>query len=271
MGRSTHARRASESEADGEQTALVLSSTLVTRAAADVLDALEQGTNPLRAISDALTDLADAAGAQRAIASVDHATLGRQVFSSHRAPLFDASEAIFGDECLRLDPPAEIERQAERALLAATRLALGALATAAAHQRRSSLILELREALVPAVSNAVRNDWAFTLALAHCDRPHGLTSPIRGDASRSGDTILLLDDREFAVLLPMTTGADVTSALANLAQRLSLPTLSYGVVQCPSEAATVDDLLRTAAERLAATITLRDETPTTSHDIAPVA
>lgn len=259
---SAAARRASTPASDDGAAMLKVSPTLVTRAAADLLDAIEQGTSPLRAISDALTDLADAAGARRAVASVDHATLGRQIFCSHRAPLADASDAIFGDQCLRLDPPAEIERNAERALLSATRLALGPLADSTVQHRRRSRVLAVREALIPAVANAVRNDWAFTFALVHCDRPHELTDPIPNDAHRSGDTIMSLDDQEFAVVLPMTSGPDVTAALANLAHRLSLPTLSYGVVQCPSEAATIDDLLRTAAERLAATLALRDDAPT---------
>ena len=255
-------RRAAPPLPDNRVATLKVSTTLVTRAAADLLDAIEQGTTPLRAISDALTDLADAVGTRRAIASVDHATLGRQIFSSHRAPLVDASDAIFGDQCLRLDPPAEIEQNAERVLLSATRIALSSLADASVQLRRSTRVLAVREALIPVVANAVRNDWAFTFALVHCDRPHDLSDPIPNDAYRSGDTVTLLDDHEFAVVLPMTNGPDVTAALANLAQRLSLPTLSYGVVQCPSEAATTDDLLRTAAERLAATLALRGDDPT---------
>ena len=238
---------------------IMVAPALVTKAAADLLDAVELGEAPLRAISDALTCLATAVGATRAIASVDHATLGRQVFCSHRAPLNDATDALWGDQCLRIEPPGEIEHNAERVLLAATRIALGSLALARAEFDRTRLTTELRAIVATAASNAARHGWGFTLALVHCDAPHRLGSSVESGIGRAGDTVAVVDSSELAVVLPATQPEAVAATLAQLSQQASLPTFSYGIASCPADATSADELLQIAALRLADTLVLRDQ------------
>ena len=239
-------------------------------AAATVLESIRRKDSPLRAIGDALGELAARVGADHAVLGIDDERLGRQVFCSNRAPLDSNTGPIFGPASLVTSPPMAIDPAGERLLIAAAELAFSSL-----HHRLDGaeprIGRHLRIRLAAAVAAASQFGWGFAFVLAQCDTAHAFndgTATVPDDANET----YRLDDRELAFILPATRSADIPTKLGHIAQRRGLPTMTFGVAMCPADGTDANSLLVAAATRLKETLetrTISPDSPTT-HTVLTV-
>ena len=228
-------------------------------AAAALLESVRRQDSPLRAISDALGDLASKAGANHAVLGINDAKLGRQVFSSNRTPLDANTGPLFGPASLITEPPTTIDPDGERLLIVAAELAFASL-----HQHLTvtepRVGTHLRVRLDAAAAAASRFGWGFALVLAQCGAPHAF---VEGAMAYDDDPseVYRLDDYELAVILPSITAAEIPSKLGQIAQCRALPTLSFGVAMCPADGSDASTLLAVAATRLQETLEMRAVLP----------
>ena len=243
----------------GGLTAVAVATRLATR--------ISEGDRPLGVIADALTELAVALDAERVVVAVDDGRLGRQVFTSARAPLGSEPIGLFGRPGIWTEPARLVERlgrdEAElvRASIGAAVHALpyDASATDAAVPARREPV---EAALAGAVARARTHGWAFTLALVRFDDGDHSPARIAGVWSglRPGDVVDAAPAGVDAItlLLPATRDDEAATILAAAVRRGRLPRCAFGLVRCPADADSVARLLELARQRLAEAIAARD-------------
>jgi hypothetical protein len=215
---------------------------------------ITRGDAPLGAIADALAELAATIDATRVVVAVDDQHLGRQVFTSARAPLGVEPIGLFGAAGTWTEPVGKLGADEAELVAATVGVALGTLPYAAPVPAPMPTGAESPgSALDGAVARARTHGWSFTLALVRFD--DGNSSPERvasvQSGLRAGDTALAAAAGTIAVTLPAVHD-DVAAAILAAAVRAGvLPRCNFGLVRCPEEARDTASLLRLAAQRLA--------------------
>ncbi len=223
------------------------------RAGLELLGRVAGGTLPLRAIGEELDALARSLMADRVIVAVDDPQLGRQVFCSARRPLGDERTGLWGPEVVVTEPPLELVSADAGILIGAVRCALG-VAMRAEQIRRKATKEAFETALDVAVARARRSGWCCMLVLFDpVDRlagePDSRLDALRREV-RAGEHVALVDGTTFGVLLDNTPSDRVPAVLARLTRVTDLGRLVFGVAGSPGEAASVDELMVLARERL---------------------
>ncbi|HEY1737265.1 MAG TPA: hypothetical protein VGI86_01065 [Acidimicrobiia bacterium] len=246
----------------GGLTAVAVVTRLATR--------ISEGDGPLGVIADALTELAAALAAERVVVAVDDARLGRQVFTSARAPLGVEPIGLFGAPGIWTEPAELVDRlpRNESELL---RASIGAAVHALPHNVPASHSPDLpttRESrsasagFVGAVARAREHGWSFTLALVRFDDGDHSPARIAGVWSglRPGDTADAAPAGfdAITVLLPATRDDEAAAILATAIRRGGLPRCAFGLIRCPADADEPTRLLALARQRLTEAIAARD-------------
>ncbi len=229
---------------------------MVTR----LVSRISRGDRPLGAIADALTELAATVDADRVVVAVDDLRLGRQVFTSARAPLGTEPVGLFGGPGIWTDPADRIHPDEAELVTAGVGVAVHALP----HD-----VPALRPApggagdadLAGAVARARDHGWAFTLTLVRFDdadaspaRIAALQSALRpGDAAARGASAGTV-----TVLLPAARDDEVAAILAAAVREAGLPRCAFGLARCPADAGEATRLLALARRRLDDAIAARD-------------
>jgi hypothetical protein len=247
---------------------------VVTRLATRISD----GDRPLGVIADALTELAAALDAARVVVAVDDRRLGRQVFTSARAPLGTEPVGLFGTPGIWTEPPELVERL-NRDETDLVRASIGAAVHALPDDMAGEVadtVPAVRAAVPPAtptsagpsatltgaVARAREHGWAFTVALVGFD--DGNHSPERiadlWSGLRPGDIVEVAPAGFGAVtvLLPATRDDEAATILATAIRRGGLPRCAFGLIRCPADADDATRLLALARRRLAEAIAARD-------------
>jgi hypothetical protein len=220
---------------------------------------ITEGDAPLGAIADALTDLATSADAARVVVAVDDAALGRQVFTSARAPLGDTPIGLFGPPGAWTEPPNRLETDEADLVAATVGVALAALRADAA--RPVPVANDGPElALAGAVARARDHGWAFALALVRFDDDVRSAERIAALQSglRAGDNAFAAGRGTVAVVLPAVRDDEAAAILAAAVRARGLPRCTFGFAHCPGDADDADRLLGLAARRLDEAIAARD-------------
>ncbi len=229
-------------------------------AATAVLSSIRNHESPLRAIGDALGDLAARVGAEHVVLGIDDKHLGRQVFTSNRAPLDTHTAPLFGPASLITDPAMTIDAEAAQLLIVAAELAFASLHaspnSAQLDSAETRVGLHLRNRLDAATAAACELGWGFALVLAQCDSPHGFSAAACAPEQDPCETYRL-DDHELAFILPSTRATDIPEKLGQIAHRFGLPTMTFGVAMCPADGNDAHTVLAAAATRLKETLETR--------------
>ena len=236
---------------------MVDGATLVLGATDRLLGDLADAVPALRAVGDALAQLADGLGVEKVIVAIDDAALGRQVFCSGRVPLGDDGVGLGGAAGAWTEPPSALDPDATRLLLRA----VGVGVVRSITRTRPAATTDLARAIAPvptynlidvvteATARAVRHGWGFTLVLLRGEA--GLADALR-PSLRAADSLVPVAGGELALLLPETAGDRVPFVLARLAEAGGAPPFSYGLACCPADGRDPAVVCRTAAERLEA-------------------
>jgi hypothetical protein len=242
----------------GGLTAVAVVTRLATR--------LAEGDRPLGVIADALTELAAVLTAERVVVAVDDQRLGRQVFTSARAPLGVEPIGLFGAPGVWTEP-AELVARLDRDQTELLRASIGAAVHALhddlpAARVASPIRREPTEALVGAAARARDHGWAFTLALVRFDDGDHSPARIAGVCSglRPGDIadVAPAGFDAITVLLPATRDDEAAALLATAIRSTGLPRCAFGLIRCPADADDAHRLLDLARQRLAEAIAARD-------------
>ena len=240
---------------------MVDGATLMLGATDRLLGDLADAVPALRAVGDALAELADGLGVEKVIVAIDDAALGRQVFCSGRVPLGDDGVGLGGAAGAWTDPPSALDPDATRLLLRAVGVGVVRSITRTRASATTDLVRRSETAPAPApthdlvdlvteaTARAVRHGWGFTLVLLRGEA--GLADALR-PRLRAADSLVPVAGGELALLLPETAGDRVPFVLARLADAGGAPPFSYGLACCPADGRDPVVLCRTAAERLEA-------------------
>jgi hypothetical protein len=236
---------------------MVDGATLMLGATDRLLGDLADAVPALRAVGDALAQLADGLGVEKVIVAIDDAALGRQVFCSGRAPLGDDGVGLGGAAGAWTQPPSALDPDATRLLLRAVGVGVVRSITRTRAAATTDLARvpatapapthNLIDVVTEATARAVRHGWGFTLVLLRGEA--GLAEALR-PRLRVADTLMNITGGELALLLPETAGDRVPFVLARLAEAGGAPPFSYGLACCPADGRDASLLCRTAAERL---------------------
>ena len=181
--------------------------------------------------------------------AVDDRRLGRQVFTSARAPLGSEPIGLFGRPGIWTEPAQLVERlgrdEAElvRASVGAAVHALPHDASVTDAARGSRAVSPSRPRSPAAVARARTHGWAFTLTLVRFDDGDHSPARIAGVWSglRPGDVVDAAPAGVDAItlLLPATRDDEAATILAAAVRRGRLPRCAFGLVRCPADADSV--------------------------------
>jgi hypothetical protein len=245
-------------ERAGSTSALLAASTAL-------LERLNASESPLSIVSESLADLASMLGVEQALVAIDDAQFGRQVFSSGRRPLGEGGDLLFGPPRVRTEPARPMDEALARLIVATVTTAFErahadnapratsttAVTTETAEPaRRESRGDELLGLLGIATERSARYGWGFTLVLIRVDDADSDTARRIETHLRASDTMVVLDDRDVALLLPAASDEQVPMILGRIGQGGTVSTFCYGLATCPGDSADPHDLLALAAARL---------------------
>jgi hypothetical protein len=227
-----------------------------------VLERLNASESPLSIVSESLAELAGMLGVEQAFVAIDDPQFGRQVFSSGRRPLGDGGDLLWGPPRMRTEPPHPVDDQLARLVVATVTTAFerahgGATpgAAAATTERTGAARVAARPEdllglLGVSTERSARYGWGFTLVLIRLDDADADTARRIETHLRASDTMLVLVDREVALLLPAASDEQVPMILSRIGQGGAVSTFCYGLATCPGDSADPHDLLSLAAARL---------------------
>jgi diguanylate cyclase (GGDEF)-like protein len=236
---------------------------------------LARNESGLALIYKALDSLVEQFDLRDAAVVADEPGLGRQIFRAGRRPLDDdgEEELLIAEPGLYTDP--ELDDSALDVTLftslCVVALRLDLLRYDSWHDPLTGLYLRrsFDHLLEMAVARSLRYNWLFTLVVLDLDGFKALNDReghAAGDAAlralgdrfrrvlRYGDNAARIGGDEFALILPNTDPADVPGLLERLGGsglgEAQVPSFSYGMAMCPSEADDLESLFNLADERL---------------------
>jgi hypothetical protein len=238
------------------------STSALLAASTALLERLNASESPLSIVSESLADLASMLGVEQALVAIDDAHYGRQVFSSGRRPLGDGGDLLWGPPRVRTEPPRPMDEALARLIVATVTAAFeraraGSTPSAAAATTESSEAArtsarpdELLALVGIATERSARYGWGFTLVLIRVDDADSDTARRIETHLRASDSMVVLDDRDVALLLPAASDDQVPMILSRIGQGGTVSTFCYGLATCPGDTADPHDLLAFAAARL---------------------
>jgi hypothetical protein len=238
------------------------STSALLAASTALLERLNASESPLSIVSESLADLASMLGVEQAMVAIDDAQYGRQVFSSGRRPLGESGDLLFGPPRVRTEPARPMDDALGRLIVATVTTAFerahagtAPRATAATTgttepARQTSQADELLGLLGVATERSARYGWGFTLVLIRVDDADADTARRIETHLRASDTMVVLDHRDVALILPAASDEQVPMILGRIGQGGTVSTFCYGLATCPGDTADPHDLLALAAARL---------------------
>ena len=238
------------------------STSALLAASTALLERLNASESPLSIVSESLADLASMLGVEQALVAIDDAQYGRQVFSSGRRPLGDGGDLLFGPPRVRTEPARPMDEALARLIVATVTTAFerahagtAPRATAATTgttepARQTSQADELLGMLGVATERSARYGWGFTLVLIRVDDADAETARRIETHLRASDTMVVLDHRDVALVLPAASDEQVPMILGRIGQGGTVSTFCYGLAACPGDGSDPDALLALATARL---------------------
>jgi hypothetical protein len=238
------------------------STSALLAASTALLERLNASESPLSIVSESLADLASVLGVEQALVAIDDPQYGRQVFSSGRRPLGEGGDLLFGPPRVRTEPTRPMDDAVARLIVATVTTAFerahagtapratAATRTEAEPARQTSRADELLALLGIATERSARYGWGFTLVLIRADDADAETARRIETHLRASDTMVALDERDLALVLPAASDDQVPMILGRIGQGGTVPTFCYGLATCPGDIADPHDLLALAAARL---------------------
>jgi len=248
-----------------------MKTTALSNTLAKELSDTESGLALIYCVLDSLVaelDLEDAAMV------IDETTLGRQVFRSGRRPLDEDDEVLLSASPGLYTEPAIDDDSFDRTLVysfCVLALRLDVLRYDAWHDPLTGVFdrRSFDRLLEMSVARSTRYGWPFTLVIMDLDGFKDLNDRdghMAGDAIlrdmgerfrralRFGDHASRIGGDEFALILP-NTESDLVPALIDRIRDVAglattTPRFSYGVAQCPTDAADFETLFQLADRRL---------------------
>ena len=221
-----------------------------------------------------LDDLVEQFSLEDAAIVLAEPSMGRQVFCAGRRPLRRADDELLAAEPGLYTQPKVDDESLDRNLflsLCALALRLDALRYDAWHDPLTGLYdrRSFDRLLEEAIARSNRYGWRFTLVMLDLDHfkivndhaGHQAGDAVLRDlgerfrrALRFGDNAGRVGGDEFAMILP-NTEPDLVPVLLDRVRNADgfereCPDFSFGVAQCPEDAAEFEDLVRTADQRL---------------------
>jgi hypothetical protein len=227
-----------------------------------LLERLNASESPLSIVSESLADLASMLGVEQALVAIDDPQYGRQVFSSGRRPLGEGGDLLFGPPRVRTEPARPMDDALARLIVATVTTAFerahagtepratAAITAGTEPARQASRADELLGLLGVATERSARYGWGFTLVLIRVDDADADTARRIETHLRASDTMVVLDDRDVALVLPAASDEQVPMILGRIGQGGTVSTFCYGLATCPGDTADPHDLLALAAARL---------------------
>ena len=176
------------------------------------------------------------------------------MFSSGRRPLGESGDLLWGPPRVRTDPPCAIDDTLGRLIVAAVTTTFERARAASEHApaslepvaRADDLIARLGEA----TERTTRYGWGFTLVLVRLDAADDDTPREVAAHLRASDTLIELDSRDFAIVLPAAAGDQIPAILARVGRGGTVSTFCYGLAACPGDSIESSSLLALATARL---------------------